>query len=481
MEAATALRTQQAACFRSASDTAGSCHASQQVGQDAPVPTGYHLNMPADSASKDSVKVTNPLSLSFSPGTSPEQDEPSPRSVELAAKLIADDADAADDDVKAGVAPGGLIGSPRQGLDASGHENERDRRRRMELEQLEAHGLISPESSFRRRWDIAQICFLVYVAVGVPYRMGFGVDVVLWSFPSFWVELLVDLYFIADVFVSLRSAYYDKRGDLVADPVAIRQYYIWSPPFWFFIDVSACFPVSYIEWAFYSEGTASSSNKSLKLLRLLRLLKLLRLLRVNRLMARYEEEFAELMNTLKLGKILVVMAVIGHWLACLWYGSGTYVGSAEQCGVDVDGAPLECTGWVDRKWGDGAAARDNSTAGTTGEWERYVASVYWSMMTMTTVGYGDIVPRNAVELLMAIAGMVTGGFVFGMIVGSLAELSKRSNASDIMRQKHMEKVRTRRPPSLRVRKAGSHPLRCIRNLTDTVPLAGQPLPRSGGE
>ena len=41
---------------------------------------------------------------------------------------------------------------------------------------------------------------------------------------------------------------------------------------------------------------------------------------------------------------------------------------------------------------------------------------------------------------MAIAGMVTGGFIFGMIVGNLAELSKRSNAGDLMKQKSMARV-----------------------------------------
>ena len=59
---------------------------------------------------------------------------------------------------------------------------------------------------------------------------------------------------------------------------------------------------------------------------------------------------------------------------------------------------------------------------------------------MTTVGYGDIVPQTALELGMAILGMVTGGFIFGMIVGSLAELSKRSNAAELMRTKYLERV-----------------------------------------
>lgn len=54
-------------------------------------------------------------------------------------------------------------------------------------------------------------------------------------------------------------------------------------------------------------------------------------------------------------------------------------------------------------------------------------------MTMTTVGYGDIVPNTQQETMIAVLGMVVGGFVFALIVGSLSELSKRSYPGDALR------------------------------------------------
>ena len=53
---------------------------------------------------------------------------------------------------------------------------------------------------------------------------------------------------------------------------------------------------------------------------------------------------------------------------------------------------------------------------------------------MTTVGYGDIVPITDSETVIAVIGMVVGGFVFALIVGSLSELEKRSNPGDMLRE-----------------------------------------------
>ena len=53
---------------------------------------------------------------------------------------------------------------------------------------------------------------------------------------------------------------------------------------------------------------------------------------------------------------------------------------------------------------------------------------------MTTVGYGDIIPNTGWETVIAVIGMIIGGFVFALVVGSLSELSKRSNPGDLVRE-----------------------------------------------
>ena len=127
-------------------------------------------------------------------------------------------------------------------------ENERDRTLRINLEYLDKSNLLAPDSRFRTRWDIFQLIAVVYVAIIVPYRLGFSVDVEFLSFPFFYIDLVVDIYFIVDIVIAMRTAYYNKVGELIVSEEEIQRNYIWTPPYWFFIDVAACFPGTYIEW-----------------------------------------------------------------------------------------------------------------------------------------------------------------------------------------------------------------------------------------
>jgi hypothetical protein len=62
-----------------------------------------------------------------------------------------------------------------------------------------------------RAGDLTQSVMLLYIAGSVPYRLGFDDPVVLWS-GWFWLDLFIDLYFAADLFVNFRTAVIKVRA-----------------------------------------------------------------------------------------------------------------------------------------------------------------------------------------------------------------------------------------------------------------------------
>jgi hypothetical protein len=70
--------------------------------------------------------------------------------------------------------------------------------RRAEMLRGAPNCFIDPDGVFRAHWDQVQVAALFYVAILVPLRVGFSLELELLSF-SWWVELVVDIYFITDI------------------------------------------------------------------------------------------------------------------------------------------------------------------------------------------------------------------------------------------------------------------------------------------
>ena len=81
-----------------------------------------------------------------------------------------------------------------------------------------------PDSIFSAIWDLTQVVLLFYVAITVPLRAGFDLEVALASF-SFFVDMLVDIYFISDICLNFRTAYYTKDGNREERGKQIARHY----------------------------------------------------------------------------------------------------------------------------------------------------------------------------------------------------------------------------------------------------------------
>jgi hypothetical protein len=68
-------------------------------------------------------------------------------------------------------------------------------------------------------------------------------------------------------------------------------------------------------------------------------------------------------------------------------------------------------------------------AGSAVVMDIYLAAFYYSFTTMTTVGYGDVTPKNSTERIFAICLECLGGFMYAYVISSLTSIVTMEDAN----------------------------------------------------
>ncbi|CAN8061639.1 unnamed protein product [Agarophyton chilense] len=275
---------------------------------------------------------------------------------------------------------------------------------------LHAHSATShPFLSFRPAWDMFMLVLLLYVSTVSVFVYSFlgvtGVDSV-W----FWLERLLDIFFTVDIVLSFFFPPYDQGGHLLlnANPRQARKQYLKT---WFIPDVLSAFPWDVI--ALVIVGTHSNQNlfqfpRFLRVLRFLKFIRLFRFLRLSTVFRFFEVTFRLKYGHVRLASLYFTVIFISHWFACAFF----YFGSL---GLD--------TPWT---------AEDYVPADLYG---KYMTALYFSVYTITTIGYGDVTPENTVERTYTTVIMFLGAACFAYIISQVSNISvELNNSSERFRQ-----------------------------------------------
>lgn len=287
----------------------------------------------------------------------------------------------------------------------------------------------------RLSWDIFMAVLLVYIAITAPYTYAFGPkqNSVCYSSISRWttkMDLLIDMCFLIDIVLNFFTSYPDKRGNEILDPSRIATNYLKT---WFIVDAISTIPLDCISSAMPVDLQPA---KLLKLSKITKVFRFVRLSKVVKLshgsLADTFEDFlirSSVQNILKIVNILFSSAVICHWLACLMAISGP-----EFLRQYDDGSSSSCGGEYQLE--------NDNCARPASKWtqpRRYLAALYWALTTMTTVGFGDIIPHSDAERAATMLAMVLGGGFYGFVI---AEMSSIVATRDIKTRRFHEKLDT---------------------------------------
>ena len=273
-------------------------------------------------------------------------------------------------------------------------------------------------------WDIIALCALMFVACVTPYEVGFLEPSTSPSDPLFILNRVIDAVFILDLvlqFLLMVEAPHDGELRWISEPRLIARHYLST---WFTLDI-VCVLVSSIDYVSLLNKDSDVNNlRLLRVLRTLRLMKLTKLFSSLKIIKRYEVKFAINYAALSLIRCLVAMLLTAHWFACIW-------------GLQASFSDSKLDTWLGV--GDYCAAHvaiANVTGSITCEppFVQYVASLYWSVMTITSIGYGDIsatagnTPEQFVALTLMIVGSIGQGLVLGTIVSNLSSIDPEKEA-----------------------------------------------------
>lgn len=226
-------------------------------------------------------------------------------------------------------------------------------------------------------WNVLLVIVASFSSFAIPFSLAAEESAQLFRRR----EIVLTSIYLIDILISVYRL--QKRASVVhIEYSAMRSFFFR----WIWLDILAALPL-----------TAMFGLPWLQIVRLAKMVKVIYLLQILRRIQ------VNLANIVLIAQMIYWIAIATHWLACGW--------------LDIRGF-------------------DHDLDMTT----NYINALYWTSMTLTTVGFGDITPVSNIERLYAIATMFFGYSFFGYLIGSFASiLTKRDPIREKYKQ-NMEKL-----------------------------------------
>ncbi|XP_060961425.1 potassium channel AKT1 isoform X2 [Cannabis sativa] len=246
--------------------------------------------------------------------------------------------------------------------------------------------IVSPFNYHYRNWQLFLVLLVFYTAWVTPFEFGFldkpkGTLAIL--------DNVVNGFFGIDIVVTFFVAYLDKSTYLLIDnPKLIAKRYIKT---WLILDVVSTIP---------SELGKKLLPSPFKTYGYFTMLRLWRLRRVSSMFARLEKDRKYSYTWVRYSKLICVTLFTVHFAGCIFYFLAAQYHDPGRTWIGINNEHFK-----------------EETL-----WDRYVTSIYWSIVTLTSIGYGDLHPVNSGEMVFDILYMLFILALQAYLIGNMTNL-----------------------------------------------------------
>jgi hypothetical protein len=250
--------------------------------------------------------------------------------------------------------------------------------------------LFRPNHKYKLFWDLLllfmTIMQILKISIELSFNMNFSQQYITFSYLNQFIFVL----YIMNALITLNTSFF-KNGSIIKSRTKILENYLQENL------VIDSLSIAYTSFEFLFVGTSKFFAISY----------FVNLKRVYNLLKNFKETY-EIPEIGLLLMIALKSLLLAHFIACIWHsiGSSNFYENNKNW-LFVQG--LENSIW----------------------YEKYFASLYWAIITLATVGYGDITPQNMIERIFCSIVCMIGTMMFGyginsigMIIQSIAEKGK---------------------------------------------------------
>jgi len=265
-------------------------------------------------------------------------------------------------------------------------------------------------------WDVFVIISLIYTALALPVEVAFYVGKIPPALT--FIDSFVFWVFVLDIFVTFQVAFSAPRAGTrelyEKAPIKIAKHYMAIPHGWFWMDIVTVLPLEKL-----------GNLKSIRVIRILRLVRMMRLTRMMKLAARWHSRLGLSYAVVSIVKCLVVTSYCVHWITCVW-GFLAIEGRLQEAGT----------------WLTHYAKQIGEDEHSFATWDIYTISMYFCSATLTSVGFGDVVPTNIKEISLCAFTIFLTGFLWSGVLANIVNIVSNLDSYTIHFQKVSDDLNT---------------------------------------